>query len=211
LYASTTSGGSRRWSPKISDNPICILRSNDTFAFRRMIAAPSLGVASPMKYAATARGRWSGSAGEINVRVRTRSGRRAASRTAIAPPIELPTRCTGVPTSASMNSASNSAWSVIPDGPSRGALRPKPGRSTAIPRTASASSSPIAVKFSDDPPSPCTNTTGSAPSAVPGTSRTHRSVPSTRTVRRGHSRAASATASTVVRTRGPAGQSIRPC
>ena len=35
----------------------------------------------------------SGSAGETSVSVRTRSGRRAATRTETAPPIELPTRC----------------------------------------------------------------------------------------------------------------------
>ncbi len=37
----------------------------------------------------------SGTAGEISVSVRTRSGRRAATISEIAPPIELPTRCTG--------------------------------------------------------------------------------------------------------------------
>ena len=75
---------------------------------------------------------------------------------------------------------------MIPAAPASG-VRPKPGRSGAIPRIVSLSSRPRAVQFSEDPPRPCTNSAGGRSAAAPGTSLTSRSTPATGTRRAGHS------------------------
>ena len=92
--------------------------------------APSAG-----RPAGARSGRRSGMAGETRVSVRTRSGVLAASSSAMAPPIELPNRCTGL-------AAAPSSIAAPPRRPARpcgsrglagGGDRPKPGRSTASP------------------------------------------------------------------------------
>ena len=77
--------------------------------------------------------RRSGSTGETSVRVRTRSGRLAAALMHTAPPIELPTRCTGPSPSASIRLVTVPASALIeyPAVVRGGGEKPEPGRSTA--------------------------------------------------------------------------------
>ena len=55
-------------------------------------------------------GRSTGRAGDTSVRVRTRSGRVAATTSETVPPRELPTRCTGPAIRASMSATTVRAW-----------------------------------------------------------------------------------------------------
>ena len=57
---------------------------------------PSRGSPTTGKRTRSSRGRRSGRAGEMSVRVLMRSGRVAATLTQTAPPRELPIRCTGL-------------------------------------------------------------------------------------------------------------------
>jgi hypothetical protein len=56
---------------------------------------PRPGIATTASRIGSGLGRRSGSAGEMSVSVLTRSGRRAATLVLMAPPSELPMRCTG--------------------------------------------------------------------------------------------------------------------
>ena len=159
---------------------------------------PSPGVATTGRWMLLRRGTMRGRAGEISVSVRTSSGRRAASWTATAPPIELPNRCTGAPCHCCCTrSASSSAVRRGDQPPSRGGGdQPNPGRSTAMPSTRSRSRAIRSVQFVDWPPRPCTNSAGSALTGSAGAARrTVSSSPPTCTSLRGQSTGRSASRS----------------
>jgi hypothetical protein len=101
------------------------------------------------------RGSRNGMAGDTSVSVRTRSGRTPATRTETAPPIELPTRCTGPRPECSIQRITRSA-SADTVYRRAGSLCPKPGRSMASPSKRSAIRPARSVQLLAEPPRPCT-------------------------------------------------------
>ena len=76
------------------------------------------------------------------------------------PPIELPTRTTGPPSTSWTKRLSSAAlWLTLVSRPSAG-VRPNPGRSSATTRRRSASAGAMPTQLRCDPPSPWTRTTG---------------------------------------------------
>lgn len=96
-------------------------------------------------------------------RDRTRSGRSAARRIAICPPIECPMTCTGSP-NVSIHRASSDVTSAnagrSTGSPKKRRFLPKPIRSTAATRWRDASASKFRDHQRDDPLRPCSRTTG---------------------------------------------------
>ena len=92
-------------------------------------------------------GRRSGIAGETSVRVRTSSGRRAATLSATAPPSELPSRCTGSLRPARKQSRASACAAGVKSNPAGGRVRPNPGRSTAVPAARVPSRAARSVQF----------------------------------------------------------------
>src|ERR1700753_3928575 len=138
------------------------------FCTRLSSQEPNFGTHSAGKRAVTGRTHRSGMAGATRVTVLIRSGRVAATRVQTAPPNEFPTRCTGPRPRCSMSWATRAAWPLTVQLASAGGEKPKPGRSrasqweAASPGAGSLSSAIRSVQLVDDPPKPCTQTTGSA-------------------------------------------------
>src|SRR5699024_5932700 len=98
-------------------------------------------------------------AGETSVRLRTKSGLRAAVSNAIVPPIEFPTRCIGAFVDRTMYCSSTRACAVsVKSNPEAGSEKPKPGRSIAAPGVTGASRACRSVQLVAEPPKPCTYT-----------------------------------------------------
>src|ERR1700689_1759374 len=117
-----------------------LLRAGTRWVARLSSQGPIPGAHSRVSRNGSTRGRRSGRAGEIRVWVRTRSGRRAASRTQTAPPSELPTRCTGQYPRSSISSPRAVAIALMEYSPLGGTgEKPNPGRSTASQASAGSS------------------------------------------------------------------------
>ena len=86
--------------------------STGSFAILVAIFSPTPGSAMIGNWMLVRIGIRSGSAGDTSVTERIRSGWRAASCTLMAPPMELPNRCTGSAKRASISSASTSACAL---------------------------------------------------------------------------------------------------
>ena len=87
----------------------CTRWSTGSFAIRAAIRSPTPGRAMIGSWTLVRIGMRSGRAGEMSVTERIRSVWRAASCTLIAPPMELPNRCTGSANRSRMSPASTSA------------------------------------------------------------------------------------------------------
>ena len=90
----------------------------------------------------------------------TVSGSADACKIEIRPPMELPTRITGVPVTSRTNRLSSMALWWTFDVARVPGVRPNPCRSSATARRPSASRGPIRHQFRCEPPRPCTNTIG---------------------------------------------------
>ena len=121
----------------------------------------------------------SGSAGSIRTTPAVAEGRAAAARMQIMPPMELPTRMAGAPTTSVMNRSTRRALACTVALRRVPGVRPKPCRSSATARRPAARCAPSLHQFRCEPPRPCTNTIGGWRSAEFAASRPASGVNST--------------------------------